>query len=130
VYAVNQGDNTVSVIDTATNSVIDTVGVGSLPRGVAVSSDGTIYVMNTGSNTVSVIDPLTNTVVAEISGVGWEGVFAPPDIDVGPVPEPAPEPATAVPALPAWAALLLGMLLVGTAALQTRLGLSVPGPRR
>ena len=38
-------DNTVSVIDTATNTVTATVPVGSYPIGVAVTPDGTkVYV--------------------------------------------------------------------------------------
>ena len=40
--------NTVSVIDTASNTVVATVAVGSMPRGVAITPDGTrVYVTNT-----------------------------------------------------------------------------------
>ena len=41
-YDANAGDNTVSVIDTATSppSVVATVPVGSFPAGVAVAPDG------------------------------------------------------------------------------------------
>ena len=54
----------VSVIDTKTNTVVATIGVGVLPEGVAISPNGrTAYVANEGSNTVSVIDTKTNTVV-------------------------------------------------------------------
>jgi YVTN family beta-propeller protein len=55
----------VSVIDTATNTVTGLpIAVGILPRGVAVTPDGSeVYVTNTGSNTMSVIDTATNTVV-------------------------------------------------------------------
>ena len=38
-YVVNSGDNTVSVIDTATDTVTATVPVGEFPMGVAVSPD-------------------------------------------------------------------------------------------
>ena len=56
-YITNMGSNTVSVIDTATNTVTDTVNVGSYPWGVAVNPKGTkVYVTNVGSATVSVID--------------------------------------------------------------------------
>jgi YVTN family beta-propeller protein len=82
-YIVNNGDNTVSVIDTQSNTVIANVTVGNGPTGVAVSADGTrIYVTNansyltsvgtggvneeTGNGTVSVIDAATNTVIATI----------------------------------------------------------------
>ena len=47
VYVTNYGSNTVSVIDTATNTVTATVTVGTNPRGVAVSPDGKkVYVAN------------------------------------------------------------------------------------
>ena len=60
--------NTVSVIDTASNTVVATIPVGVNPVGVAITPDGTrAYVTNEGSNTVSVIDIATNTVVATIS---------------------------------------------------------------
>jgi YVTN family beta-propeller protein len=60
--------NTVSVIDTTTNTVIDTVNVGTKPYGVAVTPDGTeVYVANDKENTVSVIDTDTNTVTATVS---------------------------------------------------------------
>jgi YVTN family beta-propeller protein len=61
----------VSVIDPNTNTVVDTITVGSLPVGVAVSPTGPeagdIYVANEGSGNVSVIDPTTNTVVDTIT---------------------------------------------------------------
>ncbi|WP_285509660.1 IPT/TIG domain-containing protein, partial [Streptomyces sp. NBRC 13847] len=60
----------VSVIDTATNSVIGTIAVGQGPTGVAVSPDGTrAYTTNSDSNTVSVIDTATNTVLDTITGI-------------------------------------------------------------
>jgi YVTN family beta-propeller protein len=64
-YITNANDSTVSVIDTATNTVIGSpIPVGSAPEGVAVTPDGsTIYVANLGANTVSVIDTATNTVI-------------------------------------------------------------------
>jgi YVTN family beta-propeller protein len=42
-YVVNAVDNTVSVIDTAGNTVVATVPVGSLPVGVATTPDGTTH---------------------------------------------------------------------------------------
>ncbi len=71
-YVTNyQDDNSVSVIDTATNTVTTTVPVGSYPYGVAVSPDGTrAYVANytasSASGTVSVINTATDTVTATI----------------------------------------------------------------
>ena len=62
------GDDTVSVIDTATNTVVATVRRGRLSlRGVAVTPVGTrVYVTNRLGTTVSVIDTATNTVVATV----------------------------------------------------------------
>jgi YVTN family beta-propeller protein len=69
----NQDDNTVSVIDAATNAVTATIPVGSDPTGVAADpAAATIYVTNQtpGSiynpGTVSVIDAATSTVTATI----------------------------------------------------------------
>ncbi len=67
-YITNGGSNSVSVIDTATNTVAATVSVGSSPQGVAFSPDGTlVYVANFGSGTVSVIDTATNAIAATIN---------------------------------------------------------------
>src|SRR5659263_81277 len=66
-YVTNAGSYNVSVIDTATETVIAMVNVGKTPEGVAISPDGTkIYVANCGSNTVSVINTTTNTVIATV----------------------------------------------------------------
>jgi YVTN family beta-propeller protein len=66
-YVTNFGANTVSVIDTVTNTVVATIPVGTNPHGVAVSPDGSkVYVTNTNGYTVSVIATATNTVVATI----------------------------------------------------------------
>ena len=64
-YVTNNQSNTVSVIDTATNTVVGApISVGSNPAGVAITPDSTrAYVANFSSNTVSVIDTTTNTVV-------------------------------------------------------------------
>jgi YVTN family beta-propeller protein len=59
LYVTNVGSNpsgSVSLIDTATNTVITTVPVGNFPTFVAVSPDGThLYVVNSFGDTVSVI---------------------------------------------------------------------------
>jgi YVTN family beta-propeller protein len=56
------------VIDTSSNTVVASVGVGIYPvGGVAITPDGTrAYVSNRGSNYVSVIDTSGNTVVATV----------------------------------------------------------------
>ena len=83
VYVANRATNTVSVIATATNTVVGSpITVGTNPVGVAVTPDGSkVYVANFGSNTVSVIDTATNTVVGSPITVGSnpEGVAVTPD---------------------------------------------------
>jgi YVTN family beta-propeller protein len=94
VYVTNNGQytlldeqhgssqNAVSVIDTATHTVIANVSVGSAPTGLAMSPDGTrVYVANGGDDSVSVIDTATNTVTATFQ-VGFAapmGVAVTPD---------------------------------------------------
>ena len=64
-----------SVISTATNTVIATIPVGSSPVGVAVTPDGSkVYVANDGDNTVSVISTATNTVIGAPIPVGNDPV--------------------------------------------------------
>jgi YVTN family beta-propeller protein len=71
----------VSVIDTATNTVVATVVVGNNPDAVAITPDGDFaYVANFGSNTVSVIDTATNTVAATVPvGLGPDAVAITPN---------------------------------------------------
>src|SRR5438309_77550 len=82
-YVTNGGDNTVSVIDTATNTVVATIPVRLFPGELAITPDGTrAYVTSPGGATVSVIDTATNTVVATINfpfGVSPYGVAITPD---------------------------------------------------
>ena len=63
-YITNFEDDTVSVLDTATETVTATVPVGADPYGVAVGPDGRrVYVANVEDATVSVLDTATNTIV-------------------------------------------------------------------
>src|SRR6266852_5319910 len=78
-YIVNTGSNSVSVIDTTSNTVVATVSVGGSPLEVAITPDGTrVYVTNGNDNTVSVVDAASNTVVATV-GVSGLGVAITPD---------------------------------------------------
>lgn len=71
VYVANQQSNTVSVIDTIGNRVVATVPVGTTPRNLLMSADGSrVLVTNKGSNSVSLIDTSTNTVVGAPITVG------------------------------------------------------------
>jgi len=66
VYVTNSFDNTVSVINVATNTVVGTVPVGNNPGAVVVSGN-IAYVANQGSNSVSMINTSSNNVVGNLS---------------------------------------------------------------
>ena len=67
-YVANQSSSNVSVIDTATNTVVATILIGGHPAGVAITPDGKrAYVTNTGSDTISVIDTATNAVEVTVA---------------------------------------------------------------
>lgn len=82
-YISNAGNTstTVSIINTLTNTVSGTITVGTAPRGVSVSPDGSkVYIANWVSNTMSVINTATNTVTATIPlGTQPFGVCVSPD---------------------------------------------------
>src|SRR5262245_43858304 len=64
-YVTNFASNTVSVIDTSTNTVTANIPVGNGPGGVVASPDGTrVYVADFNVSAISVIDTATNTVTA------------------------------------------------------------------
>lgn len=69
-YITNQKDDSVSVIDTATNTVIKTLKLkpGSEPAGVAVSGDGSrVVISNPTAKSVTVIDGRTQAILDDIS---------------------------------------------------------------
>lgn len=61
-YVTNAQDNTVSVIDTSTNTVkSNPIPVGTKPMALAITPDGkSVYVVNRGDNTLSVIQTSDN----------------------------------------------------------------------
>ena len=64
VFVTNEGSDTVSVIDAATNQVIKTVPVGKRPRGIGISPDGSeVYVAVSGENKIVVLDPASLEIV-------------------------------------------------------------------
>ena len=66
-YVVNSSVNTVTVVDTATATILGTINVGQAPSRVAVSSDGTrAYVTNTTSASISVVEAASLAVVNTI----------------------------------------------------------------
>lgn len=71
VFVANTASDTVSVIDIATNTVVNVIAVGAGPRGVAVSPDGSlVYVANSASDSVSVISTASGTVIKTIQVSG------------------------------------------------------------
>jgi YVTN family beta-propeller protein len=61
-YVVNSGSNTVTPIDTSTNTAGPPIAVGNTPEGIAITPDGTTaYVTNFGDGTVTPINTATNT---------------------------------------------------------------------
>jgi len=71
-YVANSNLHNVSVIDTATNTVLTTIAVGTRPSVVLASPDGSrVYVLNATPNfSVSVINTATNAVTATIPTPG------------------------------------------------------------
>ncbi len=68
LYAVNQGDGTVTAISVVDRSVTQTITTGTNPVwAVARSDSARIYVLNSGSGTVSAIDTVTDAVVGSAS---------------------------------------------------------------
>jgi YVTN family beta-propeller protein len=66
VYVSNKRDDTVSVIDTATNAVVATIATGEEPYGITpFTIDGVdyVYVTNLRGNSITVIDPASDTVL-------------------------------------------------------------------
>src|SRR5687767_7709531 len=66
-YVTTPDQDTLSVINTTTNTVITTVAVGREYSGIAITPDGKrVYTTNQVHNTVAVIDTATNTVITTI----------------------------------------------------------------
>jgi YVTN family beta-propeller protein len=69
VYVANSGSDSISVINTSTDTVVATLSVGDYPHRMSVS-DGILYITNfTGSN-VSMVNVDTNEVLASTVSVG------------------------------------------------------------
>src|SRR5690606_22700891 len=78
LYVGNQSSDSVAVVDTATDTVVNTILIEDEPLWVAVSPDGTrAYVANVSS--VSVIDTATNVVIDTLPAPSARGVTVSPD---------------------------------------------------
>ena len=61
IYVISQGANNVTAIQTATNTITNTIPVGTSPvYGVMTADNNRAFIMNQGSNSVSVINVNTN----------------------------------------------------------------------
>src|SRR5207244_3201259 len=68
LYAVNQGDGTVSSISLVDHTVSPGIATGATPVWALARSDSArVYVLNSGSGTVSAIDTTTDTVLGTVS---------------------------------------------------------------
>jgi YVTN family beta-propeller protein len=78
---VPSSNNTISVIDTATDALVTTLPTGADPVGVAVSPAGNrVYVTNFSAGTVSVFDSVKNTALSTITvGAQPRGIQVSPD---------------------------------------------------
>lgn len=73
LYVTNTASGTISVIDTASRTVVNTILAGTEPYGIALTPNGRkLYVSNARSNDVTVIDASTNTPIGTIPNVGIE----------------------------------------------------------
>ncbi|CAN2041839.1 hypothetical protein GMMP15_50027 [Candidatus Magnetomoraceae bacterium gMMP-15] len=81
VYVANSGNDTVSVIETATNTLFgEPISVGDQPHDIVAGPDGKrVYVTNLGNSTVSIINVENDantlfTTVEMGSGIGLSGI--------------------------------------------------------
>ena len=67
LYAAENLNNKIAVVDLATNEVVNRISVGEYPYDCTISNDGKIlYVSNWGARNVAVIDTAKNQVVGNI----------------------------------------------------------------
>jgi YVTN family beta-propeller protein len=80
-YVGNFADNTVSVIDTSTGSVVATIPVAAGPHGMVLSPDGgTVYVTGDGSSLLDIIDTASDRVTKTVEvGKKPNGIALTPD---------------------------------------------------
>ncbi|MFJ8896661.1 InlB B-repeat-containing protein [Leifsonia sp. NPDC102414] len=83
-YVLNEDNNSVSVVDTGTDSQITTVpGSIPAPEGIGFSPDGSKAYLSYGFNSLAVMDVATNTLTGTVQGftgfASWNGVAFSPD---------------------------------------------------
>jgi PQQ-dependent catabolism-associated beta-propeller protein len=67
IFVSNEGDNTITVLDSASMEVIETVPVGQRPRGITITHDGKFVLLcASDDDTVQIIDSETYEVVGTL----------------------------------------------------------------
>jgi YVTN family beta-propeller protein len=80
VYVPNSDENTLSIIDPATFTVVDKIPTGQMPHHVTPSWDmQTLYVLNTGGNTLIPINPRSAQAAAPIPVTDPYNLYFTPD---------------------------------------------------
>ena len=68
IYVTNSASDTIDVVDTATNKVVQVIRGIELPHGIAFSPDGVrIYVSNESESVVDVVDRKSGEIVQKVS---------------------------------------------------------------
>jgi len=67
LWVANPDTDTVAVIDTASNTRVAEIAVGSSPRSVAIAPDGRVWVTNKNSASISIVNPATLTVATTMA---------------------------------------------------------------
>ena len=58
IFVTNEKGNTITVIDSKTNKVENTIDIGKRPRGIGLSPDaGELYVAVSDEDVIKVVDP-------------------------------------------------------------------------
>ena len=67
-YVANEGSRTLSVLDTATDTVLAEIAVGGKPRGTAIANDGlTAYVSDAAGDRLAIVDLAARKLRAQIA---------------------------------------------------------------
>jgi YVTN family beta-propeller protein len=79
IWVVNPDDDSVSVIDPATDTVVNKFNVGDEPQSVALDLNGIAYVANAASNDVSIVSPTSGVLGTLTTGADPWNIVASPD---------------------------------------------------
>ncbi len=67
VYVSNEKGNSITVIDSETMEVVDTIETGNRPRGITISKDGkTLFVCTSDDDTIEIVDTATRQITGTL----------------------------------------------------------------